>query len=380
MDFAGPYTPSRNGARYVLRFIDQLTKWVELVATQLAITIIQKFYQNIICRHGCPKFLLSDRGPQFHGSLVAALCENFGIEKIFSSAYYPQGDGFAERFMRTLNNSLSALSRHDPERWDEFLSGLAFAHNSSGHAATGVSPFLLCTGRNPRLPGDSLVESGPLATTASDYLKKLRNIISRSHERARNAVQAYWERVKKSYDKNHREVKIKVGDLVLVRLSDYERQKFPVLKIAPRWSNPCAITKILQNGVTFYVGRESGPEAVHASRLLPLKGEHWTLDPKGTDASGPVDKVTPKVIEKKKPEVIESDSDEEVEVTLYFKPPVLDPATTQTTATQGQILDSAPRVRDVPSLPIPKVIVDTKVAKVMPGLNPRHLDRCMLRP
>ncbi|EZG42922.1 KRAB-A domain protein, partial [Gregarina niphandrodes] len=111
LDFCGPYPTSESGMRYVLVITDQFTKWVELIPTkdQLSLTVVQVFYERIICRHGCPLRVLSDNGPQFRSALVALLCQYFGMQKIFSSAYYPQGDGYAERMMRTLNNSLASL-------------------------------------------------------------------------------------------------------------------------------------------------------------------------------------------------------------------------------------------------------------------------------
>lgn len=155
MDFAGPYPESADGNRYVLVFTDQFTKWVEIIPTkdQTALTVTKLFYDRIICHFGCPSRLLSDNGPQFRSALVHHLCKYFAIEKIFSSAYYPQGDGFAERFMRTLNNCLSACTRADPEHWDHYVPGIAFAYNSADHEATKVSPFELNTGRVARLPG-----------------------------------------------------------------------------------------------------------------------------------------------------------------------------------------------------------------------------------
>ena len=154
MDFCGPYCTSTEGQRYVLVFVDQFTKMVELVpcGDQLSSTVAQCFYERIICRYGTPRALLSDRGPQFKSQLIELLCATFGVNKIFSSAYYPQGDGFAERFMRTMNNSLSVLCRSAPKTWDTFLPGLAFAYNVTEHAATGLTPFFLNSGRVPRFP------------------------------------------------------------------------------------------------------------------------------------------------------------------------------------------------------------------------------------
>ena len=285
VDFAGPFIPSTNGCKYVLVFVDQFTKWVELIPTrdQLASTVVEAFYTNIICRHGCPAYLLSDRGPQFMSALVDVMCSHFGVKKIFSSAYYPQGDGFAERFMRTMNNSVSALTREDPRRWHTYLPGLAFAYNSSSHAATKVSPFELNTGRVPLLPGGRSSTGG-----SSDevlHLKKLRNVVTNTVERSRRAVQGYWEKVKRIYDKHRREVRLKPGDLVLVRLSDYERKAFPCLKLAPRWSEIQTVEKQLSNGVTYRVRRPDGrTESVHVSRLLPLRDPVWNnVTPDGRD-------------------------------------------------------------------------------------------------
>lgn len=279
MDFAGPYAPSASGNRYVLVFVDQFTKWVELVATpdQLAATVVRAFYQRVICRHGAPARLLSDNGPQFRSSFVDALCAHFDIRKVFTSAYYPQGDGYAERMMRTMNNSLSALSAKDPERWDEFLPGLQFAYNAAEHEATKLSPFELCTGRVPMIPGTArLHDQTGLAADQVEYLSRLRNTLTNAYDRARNAVQAYWGRMKQQFDRNRKDVSLVAGDLVLICLTEKERAKFTVRKLAPRWSSPAEIVNVITNRVTYTVKTAAGEtRVVHISQLLPLRASSW---------------------------------------------------------------------------------------------------------
>jgi transposase InsO family protein len=281
MDFAGPLCRSAAGNSYVLVFIDSFSKWVELVPTvdQTALTVINAFYRHIICRHGCPKALLSDNGPQFRSAVVDSLCSQFSIKKIFSSIYYPQGDGFAERLMRTMNNSLSVLSRHNPTSWDDFLPGLAFAYNATEHAATAVSPFELNTGRLPRLPVASQVVITPKSLRPADleYARRLRNIVSVAHRRARKAVVAYWSHMKTRYDARRSAIKLTPGSFVLVALTDYQRRQFPSMKLSPRWSEPHRVIKCLPNGVTYVVApilqsssRSSGEKVIHVSRLLPI--------------------------------------------------------------------------------------------------------------
>ena len=56
-----------NANRYVVVFMDYLTKWPEAFATadQSAQTIVRLFVEQIVCRHGIPQELLSDRCPNF---------------------------------------------------------------------------------------------------------------------------------------------------------------------------------------------------------------------------------------------------------------------------------------------------------------------------
>src|SRR5699024_6068371 len=202
MDFAGPLPTSTRGNRFVLVIVDQFTKWVELIPTadQLAGTVVQGVYERIICHHGCPVRLLSDNGPQFRSAIVESLCQYFGIQKIFSSAYYPQGDGYAERFMRTLNASLSALSAQDPGEWDRFVPGLQFAYNNAEHEATHYSPFELNTGRVARMPGEGNIPLGPSSSDRERYVRKLRFIVRDAEARARDCVQRFWTRMKERFD------------------------------------------------------------------------------------------------------------------------------------------------------------------------------------
>ena len=51
-----------------------MTKWPEVFATkdQSALTIAQLFVREIVCRHGVPAKLLSDRGAAFLSQLMTS--------------------------------------------------------------------------------------------------------------------------------------------------------------------------------------------------------------------------------------------------------------------------------------------------------------------
>jgi len=280
VDFCGPYVTSECGNRFILVFADHFTKYVELIPTsdQSAKTVCEAFYQNVLCRHGTPARLLSDQGPQFKSELVEGLCGTFGIHKIFSSTYYPQGDGLAERFMRTMNNSLSILSREHQRDWDSFVAGVQFAYNSSVHASTGFAPFVLTSGRIPSFPEAGWLNSRQKSTTP-EYLRTLCATITRVHQEASAALEKSYADLKRRYDAKRRDIQLQVGTSVLVRLSDYERNQSECRKLAPRWSEPAEVIACLSNHKTYRVRHKDGQEVtVNVARILPIGPALWTSE------------------------------------------------------------------------------------------------------
>ena len=94
--------------QYAVVFTDYLTKWPEVFATkdQTALTIAELFVEEIVCRHGVPGQLLSDRGAAFLSRLLKEICNLLGVKKINTTAYHPQTNGLTERFNRTLRDTV----------------------------------------------------------------------------------------------------------------------------------------------------------------------------------------------------------------------------------------------------------------------------------
>ena len=83
-----PQTEHRN--RHVIVFMDYLTKFVEVFVTedQTSETIARLLVDNIVCRHGVPLELISDRGPNLLSGLIKDVCSLLGIRKINMTAYH----------------------------------------------------------------------------------------------------------------------------------------------------------------------------------------------------------------------------------------------------------------------------------------------------
>ncbi len=127
-----------NGNCYVVCFVDYLTKWVEafLMADQRAETIARLLVENVVCRHGVPEELLSDRGANFLSELIQGVCDILDIKKINKSGYHPQTDGLVERINSTSINMISKCCEVRQQDWDEHLPHLLFAYRSSVQEST----------------------------------------------------------------------------------------------------------------------------------------------------------------------------------------------------------------------------------------------------
>ena len=68
IDIVGPLPRTEKGNRYIVVAVDYLTKWSEAKALgeATAENVATFIYESIICQHGCPTRILSDRGTHFN--------------------------------------------------------------------------------------------------------------------------------------------------------------------------------------------------------------------------------------------------------------------------------------------------------------------------
>ena len=127
------FPKSQQGNRYALVFVDYLTKWPEVfpIADQSALTIARLFVQEIVCRHGVPAELLSDRGAAFLLKLMLETCKLLGTKKVNTTAYHPQSDGLVKGFNQTLTDMLAKSVESDGTNWDETIPCVLFAYRTS---------------------------------------------------------------------------------------------------------------------------------------------------------------------------------------------------------------------------------------------------------
>ena len=247
IDYVGPLPRSTNGNRYIIVAMDYLTKWPEARATKEATAdeTVKFIYEDIICRHGCPGKILSDRGTHFNNQLLTKLTQKFQIQHLMSTPYHPQTNGLVERFNRTLIEGLSKIVMQHVEDWDKYIAPVLFAYRTSKHSTTKITPFFLVYGREAKLPTDDtkLEEERSLVThiaTQIDELPIVRHQIKQQigHEQ---------QKQKDRHDAQMKNVKMyNIGDKVLYYRALLDKQWSG--KLEPKWKGPYYIHAILGNG------------------------------------------------------------------------------------------------------------------------------------
>ena len=104
--------------------------------------------------YGRPEKILTDQGKNFESWLVRELCELAGVQKLRTTPYHPETNGQCEYFKQTLINMIGTLPTHAKKNWQEWVSTLVSAYNSTVSNAIGFSPYSLIYGCHLQLPID----------------------------------------------------------------------------------------------------------------------------------------------------------------------------------------------------------------------------------
>lgn len=136
-DYLGPL-PSSNNKKYVLVAGCNSTTYIFTKATHSATAdSTVQFIINIISQWGFFREFASDRGSHFKNQLVKDICDNLGIKQILSTSYFPQTQGFVEKFNGTLCQSLkNYIENNNQSRWSYYLPYVTLAYNATPQTNT----------------------------------------------------------------------------------------------------------------------------------------------------------------------------------------------------------------------------------------------------
>ncbi|KFD59785.1 hypothetical protein M514_09315 [Trichuris suis] len=164
-----------------------------------------------------PKSLHSDQGTNFESAILNDVLNAFGIKKIRTSSYHPQGDGMVERSNRTILQMLSTYTL-EHEDWEEGLPLVLYAYRTSRHAVTQVSPYVLMFGREAK-PLPLLPTKPPYLWSPQDAITETVQRIIRAKSFAHGNIQLAQERQRRNHNRHSKDrADIQPGDEVLLYL------------------------------------------------------------------------------------------------------------------------------------------------------------------
>lgn len=287
IDFLGPFQPSGRGNRYILVVTDYLSKWPEAfaVADQKEATVARILVEELFCRYGPPRRLLSDRGRQFLGSLVTSIYKMWGVTKLTTAAYHPQTDGLTERFNKTLAHILSKYVDEHHTDWDCFIPFALYAYRTSVHATTREMPYTMLFGVDPWMPLDiglTKDTAKPLKSEdIKDYRDQVRMRLETAWKLAKDNTEAAQMQQTRHYDKNRVDVEYAIGSKVWIYLPVTKKQH--TTKLTHFWCGPFDVIEKI-TPVTYRVkgvNKRRLDSAIHVTRMKPY------LDPEAQVPASP---------------------------------------------------------------------------------------------
>ncbi|CAF2074000.1 unnamed protein product [Rotaria magnacalcarata] len=174
MDFVGPVPQSLKGNKYILVCTDYLSRFAITQATAncTADTAAKFLVDKVILQYGVPKQLLTGRGTHFMTNVFEAVASRCGAKHITTTSYHPQCNGLTEHFNATLVDSIGTYVNQQQSDWDDYLTYVTFAYNTSKQATTQMEPFKLMYGRDAILPFDIPSQITKLSSV-NDYYSQL---------------------------------------------------------------------------------------------------------------------------------------------------------------------------------------------------------------
>ncbi|GJY79778.1 putative reverse transcriptase domain-containing protein [Tanacetum coccineum] len=241
MDFVSGLlrTPSGYDSNWVI--FDRLTKsahFLLMKKTDSIEKLAQLYLKEIVCKHGVPMSIISDRDNLFTSRFWKSLQEAIGTQLDMSTAYHPETYGQSERTIHTLEDMLRVCAIDFGSSWDQHLPLVEFSYNNSYHASIKAAPFEALYGRKCRLPvcwsevRDRQLTGPELVRETTEMIVQIKHrlLTARSHQ--------------KSYaDVRRKLMEFQVGDMVMLKVSPWKGViRFgKYSKLSPRYIEPFKI-------------------------------------------------------------------------------------------------------------------------------------------
>ena len=274
--------PSDDGNTGILVIIDHFSKLAEAVPCNHdeydAATTSKILLQKWFARHGTPTRMQSDNAPNFTAAVSTEFMRATQVTKVTSTAGHPKTQGLVERQNRTLLTLLRVFCSRRMRDWDQYLDEVMGAYNSTRHATTGFSPYMLTRGMEKAIPLTFLYPEFATQSFES-HEAYVEHVLARQqeiHDLVRRNTHQAQQRQKLKYDRAIRAKAYEVGEPVWVFCRYIPQKGSP--KLMRAWRGPHKVARVLQEGRVYIL--DTG-QKVHFERLKPHHGgaTEWAAIP-----------------------------------------------------------------------------------------------------
>jgi len=198
-----PTTPRDN--TYLLVIVDVATKFVNLHAlTNKSATTVAAALLSVFALFGFPQIIQSDNGTEFANQLMAQLSTCAGWSHRLLAPYHPQGNGIAERQIRTVKQIFLRTIGPALINWDLHIPQIHFVMNRRLHGAHHSVPAELMFARSLNPPDDYRNAKASPPLNLADYLARDKFMFSLVYPEIFHIQQGYHALMSTAFEKSNK--------------------------------------------------------------------------------------------------------------------------------------------------------------------------------
>jgi hypothetical protein len=269
LDLIGPYR-IKGEKRWILVIVDHATRFIMANATRsaTAVEVVEVMQQQWCKVFLAPYGVLVDRGSCFISEdFRKYITTKLGAYIIYTSPYYPQGNGINEASHAAIKSLISKCLETGQSSFEEAIDSAVWLHNATPHVAIGESPYYAMFGFEPVFPGWQQYQT---VSDSAAIARQQQEMRQRALVKSRLLAQGFQAKEKQ----------VKVGDWVVFILSDYEKKCITLFSKSPNaeahttnWSLPAKVVEVKDKALVCHVmGRPYDVRQVSSSSVKVLSG------------------------------------------------------------------------------------------------------------